>query len=93
MQFSRFTYLLSLQALSQILSLRIVLEQEVLDRLWQDIEDSFPVLVSSSRVTVKKDRDKQLFNPLSLSRTFVEELLSFFGGNGTFTKYFSLHLR
>ena len=93
MQFSRFTYLLSLQALSHILSLRIVLEQEVLDRLWQDIEDSFPVLVSSSRVTVKKDRDKQLFNPLSLSRTFVEELLSFFGGNGTFTKYFSLHLR
>ena len=85
--------MLSLQALSHILSLRIVLEQEVLDRLWQDIEDSFPVLVSSSRVTVKKDRDKQLFNPLSLSRTFVEELLSFFGGNGTFTKYFSLHLR
>ena len=93
MQLFRFTYLLSLQALSHILSLRIVLEQEVLDRLWQDIEDSFPVLVSSSRVTVKKDRDKQLFNPLSLSRTFVEELLSFFGGNGTFTKYFSLHLR
>ena len=30
-----------------------MLEQEVLDRLLQDIEDSFPVLVSLSRVTVK----------------------------------------
>ena len=30
-----------------------MLEQEVLDRLLQDIEGSFPVLVSLSRVTVK----------------------------------------